>query len=333
MARRILILYTGGTIGMDETPDGLAPVPGLLPRLMQRFESDDLHFDIVEYAQLIDSSAITIDHWNQLIGDISANYAKYDGFVVIHGTDTMAYTASVLAFALRGLGKPVVLTGSQLPLVHPRSDGWGNLADALAAASQPDLAEVVLVFDRVMLRGCRARKVDAAHFNGFDSPNAPHLAHFGIHIDWQRALWRPAQGEFKPVTLDAQAEVWMLMLAPGRTAAMFGATLAANPPAGAVLLSYGNGNAPDDPELMDGIRTATQAGTLLLNLTQVLRGKVDVGAYAASQPLARAGGLSGGDMTPEAALAKLTVLAALNLPSTQARELLMQDWAGEVSAQ
>lgn len=333
MTKRILLLYTGGTIGMDETPEGLAPVPGLLPRLMQRFERDDLHFDILEYQQLIDSSAITIDHWNQLIGDIATHYDHYDGFVIIHGTDTMAYTASVLAFALRGLGKPVVLTGSQLPLVHPRSDGWGNLADALAAASEPDLAEVVLVFDRLMLRGCRARKVDAASFSGFDSPNAPHLAHFGIHIDWQRDMWRQPQGSFNPVMLDPQAQVWMLMLAPGQTAAMFGSALAAHPPAGAVLLSYGNGNAPDDPALMDGIRTATQAGTLLLNLTQVMHGKVDVGAYAASQPLAQAGGMSGGDMTPEAALGKLTVIASMKLPSTQARELLMQDWAGEVSAQ
>ncbi|XLM21840.1 asparaginase domain-containing protein, partial [Chromobacterium piscinae] len=109
----------------------------------------------------------------------------YDGFVVIHGTDTMAYTASVLAFALQGLAKPVVLTGAQLPLVHPRSDGWANLADALEAACQPDLNEVAIAFNRLLLRGCRARKLDVEHFDGFNSPNAEPLAEFAIHAHWR----------------------------------------------------------------------------------------------------------------------------------------------------
>ncbi|KIA79346.1 L-asparaginase, partial [Chromobacterium piscinae] len=150
---RILVLYTGGTIGMDHTPEGLAPVPGLLPRLLQRFERPGLEFDIVEFAQLIDSSAITPRQWNEIIDALVSRYAQYDGFVVIHGTDTMAYTASVLAFALQGLAKPVVLTGAQLPLVHPRSDGWANLADAFEAACQPDLHEVAIAFNRLLLRG------------------------------------------------------------------------------------------------------------------------------------------------------------------------------------
>ena len=180
MSRRILLLYTGGTIGMDDTEHGLAPVPGLLPRLIERIVHRDISLEVVEYPELIDSSAITLAHWNRIIGDIVRHYDQYDGFIVVHGTDTMAYTASILAFALQGIGKPVVLTGSQLPLVRARSDGWNNLADALEAASQPDLHEVVIVFSSVMLRGCRARKVDAARFHGFDSPNCPVLAEFGI---------------------------------------------------------------------------------------------------------------------------------------------------------
>jgi len=329
MATRLLVLYTGGTIGMDHTPAGLAPVPGLLPKLLDRFRRDDLVIDVVEYPELIDSSAITVAHWNRLIDDISTNYAAYDGFVVIHGTDTMAYTASVLAFALHGLSKPVVLTGSQLPLVHPRSDGWSNLADALETAAQPDLCEVVLAFNRQLLRGVTARKLDAASFAGFDSPNAAPLAEFGIDVSWYRARWRQPYGEFAPVRLDESAEVLLFMLAPGATAAQVGRTLAERKPAGAVLLSYGNGNAPADPALLDGVRAASAAGSLILNLTQVVHGRVAVGAYAASQPLAQAGALPGADMTPEAAIAKLTVLASQQLETALARALLEKSLVGE----
>jgi len=329
---RLCILYTGGTIGMDHTPAGLAPVPGLLPRLLERLRTPGREFDLVEYPQLIDSSAITVAHWKQLIADIAGRYDDYDGFVVIHGTDTMAYSASVLAFALRGLSKPVVFTGSQLPLVHPRSDGWGNLADAMEAASQPDLAEVVVVFNRLMLRGGRARKVDAASFAGFDSPNAAPLATFGIEANWRRQEWRaPGRQPFAPVTLNEQAKIAALMLTPGAGAALFGQLLQTDGLDGALLLSYGNGNAPAEPALLQGVRQATAAGALVLNLTQVQRGAVEVGAYAASQPLAQAGAIPGADMTPEAALAKLTVLAALDWPLAQKRAALLEDWAGEFS--
>ncbi|RXZ45607.1 asparaginase [Crenobacter cavernae] len=327
---RLCVLYTGGTIGMDHTPDGLAPVPGLLPRLMQRLRDAGHDFDLIEYEELIDSSAITIAHWNRIVADIADRYDAYDGFVVIHGTDTMAYTASVLAFALKNLSKPVVLTGSQLPLVHPRSDGWSNLADAFEAASQKDLVELAIAFDRLLLRGCRARKVGAASFSGFDSPNAPHLATFGIAARWHREHWRakPA-GEFAAQTLDESARVVALFLTPGEGAAIFGKRLAEGDLAGAILMSYGNGNAPDEPALIEGVKKATEAGTLVLNLTQVFRGAVKVGAYAASQPLARAGALPGADLTPEAALAKLTVLASQSGTAEEKRARLMEDWAGE----
>ncbi|MCL6263868.1 asparaginase [Craterilacuibacter sp. RT1T] len=330
MSKRILVLYSGGTIGMDHTPAGLAPVSGLLPRLLERFRSEQLDFELIEYPQLIDSSAITLANWNSLIGDIASHYHACDGFVIIHGTDTMAYTASVLAFALQGLAKPVVITGSQLPLVHARSDGWGNLADAFEAACQEDLHEVVLAFDRVLLRGCRARKVDAASFAGFASPNAAPLAQFGIHIQWQRALWRQAQGNFHAQHLDEQVNILPLMLMPGAAAASFGALLQ-GAHHGAVLMSYGNGNAPAEAALLAGVASASARGLPVLNLTQVQKGSVEVGAYAASQPLAQAGALPGLDMTPEAALGKLTVLASMPLTAAQRRAYLQQDWAGEMT--
>ncbi|WP_293761400.1 asparaginase [uncultured Aquitalea sp.] len=329
---RLLVLYTGGTIGMDQTPDGLAPKPGLLPRLLERFLKPDLQFDVVEYPSLIDSSAITPAHWNQLLGDLSRERDRYDGFVVIHGTDTMAYTASLLAFALRGFGKPVVVTGSQLPLVHPRSDGWSNIADALEAACQRDLAEVVIAFDRLLLRGCRARKLDAAGFSGFASPNAAPLARFGIQADWRRELWRKPDGDrFVPMALDERLRVACLFLTPGHGATLMGQMLAEDRLDGAALMSYGNGNAPAEPALLDGVAALSARGGAVLNLTQVTVGAVEVGAYAASQPLARAGAVPGADMTPEAAVAKLTVLLSQGLRGEALRARLAENLAGEIS--
>jgi len=333
MKRRLLLLYTGGTIGMDDTEAGLAPVPGLLPRLLERFASDERELDVVEYPRLIDSSAITIAHWNQIIDDIASRYDRYDGFVVVHGTDTMAYTASALAFALKGLGKPVVLTGSQLPLVRARSDGWNNLADALEAASQPDLCEVTIAFDRVLLRGCRARKVDAARFHGFDSPNCPVLAEFGIEPRWARETWRKPVEAFTVQRFDEAARIGAFFLTPGAGAALIGQALGEHKLDAALLMSYGNGNTPDDAALLDGVRRASEAGTLVLNITQAVHGAVEPGAYAASQPLVAAGALPGFDLTPEAALAKLTWLVSQPETLSVRRSLLAKCVAGECSIQ
>ena len=243
----------------------------------------------------------------------------------------MAYTASVLAFALQGLNKPVVLTGSQLPLVHPNSDGWVNLADAFAAACQPDLAEVVIVFDRVMLRGSRARKVDAAHFHGFDSPNCPALAEFGMTPHWNRPMWLAHHGSFKVLRLNPSARVAAFFLTPGCGAALIGQTLGSAGLDAALLMSYGNGNTPADAGLLDGVRSAIRSGTVVLNITQALRGSVEPGTYAACQPLIQAGALSGGDMTPEAALAKLTWIASLPLPAEVRQGLLETSLVGELT--
>jgi len=329
MPRRILLLYTGGTIGMDDTAAGLAPVAGLLPRMIERLASSERQLDVVEYPQLIDSSAITLAHWNQIIDDISRAYHQYDGFVVVHGTDTMAYSAAMLAFALQGLAKPVVLTGSQLPLVRARSDGWSNLADALEVACQADLHEVVLAFDRVLLRGCRARKVDAASFHGFTSPNCPALAEFGIEPSWHRHLWRQATAAFAPQRLNEQVEIGAFFLTPGAGAGLIGDALGRERLNGALLMSYGNGNAPADAGLLAGVRQATARGALVLNLTQCQHGAALPGAYAASQPLLMAGALPGWDLTPEAALAKLSWLASLDLDVSQRRALLARSLIGE----
>lgn len=330
MTRRILLLYTGGTIGMDDAADGLAPAPGLLPRQIERLHDPRFEVEVLEYAQLIDSSAITPAHWNRMIADIGARRDEFDAFVLVHGTDTMAYTASILAFALQGLGKPVVLTGSQLPLVRARSDGWNNLADAFEAACQPELQEVVIVFDRVMLRGCRARKVDAAGFHGFDSPNCPVLAEFGIAPRWYPERWRSSRARFEGRALDEHACVAAFFLTPGAAAGLIGQTLREPRLTGAVLMSYGNGNTPDDVGLLDGVRAASARGCLVLNITQALAGAVEPGVYAASQPLLRAGALPGRDLTPEAALAKLCWLVSGPDGVAARRALLLRDLVGEM---
>ncbi|KUM01657.1 asparaginase [Chromobacterium subtsugae] len=329
---RILVLYTGGTIGMDHTPDGLAPVPGLLPRLLQRFVRPGLEFDVVEFEQLIDSSVLVPSQWNQIIDALAPRYDAYDGFVVIHGTDTMAYTASVLAFALQGWKKPVVLTGAQLPLVHPRSDGWANLADALEAACQPDLHEVAVAFDRLLLRGCRARKLDVECFAGFNSPNDLPLAEFAIHAHWHKPRWLPGEGERRAQRVDENLKLAALMLTPGHGSALAGQVLQREGLDGAILLCYGSGNAPADPALLAGVAAMTARGCPVLTLTQVARGGVEVGAYAASQPLARAGALPGADLTPEAALAKLQVLLSAGLAWPELAAGLVRPLRGELSA-
>jgi L-asparaginase len=330
MPKRLLLLYTGGTIGMEASVGGLIPSPGMLPRMLERLTLPERTLDVTEYPELIDSSAVMPGHWNRMIDDIARHYYEYDGFVLVHGTDTMAYTASALAFALQGLGKPVVLTGAQLPLGVPGSDGWNNLSDALEAACQSDLHEVVIAFDRVLLRGCRARKIDAARFHGFDSPNELPLAEFGISPCWHRERWHQAHSGFVPRTLSETARVAALFLTPGAGAAIIGETLASGRLDAALLMSYGNGNTPADPVLLDGVRQACAAGTLVLNITQALHGAVEPGAYAASQPLVAAGALAGADLTPEAALAKLTWVCSLPIGPDARRALLLEPQAGEM---
>ncbi|MDF0605121.1 asparaginase [Neisseriaceae bacterium TC5R-5] len=329
--RRILVLHTGGTIGMEASPAGLVPVPGLVPSLLERYRRPGLDLTVLELAELIDSSAITPRHWNQIIAQLAEHYHHYDGFVLTHGTDTMAYTASVLAFALQGLAKPVVLTGAQLPLLHPRSDGWGNLADALEAACQSDLHEVSIAFNRLLLRGCRARKLSAEQFAGFDSPNCPPLAQFAIQTHWQRQHWRTAQRPFQAQSLNDTLKLACLFLTPGYGAQLAGQAMLTQELDAAVVMSFGNGNAPADPLLLEGVANMHQRGAPVVNISQVLQGAVAVGAYAASQALAGAGALSGRDLTPEAALAKLHYLLSTGLSAQPLLAALDCSLAGEMS--
>jgi L-asparaginase len=334
--RRVYIAYTGGTIGMRRVGGHYAPAPGYLASLMAELpELRDERapaYTVREYPQLRDSATMSPRDWTAIAEDIAANYAGYDGFVVLHGTDTMAYTASALAFMLRGLAKPVLLTGSQIPLCELRSDARENLITALLIAASQPIPEVCLSFGSRLLRGCRAVKVNASGLAAFDSPNLPPLAQIGIDITIDARLVRPPPApdtELSVQALDPGVRIGALRLFPGISAEMVAAVLA--PLRGLVLEAYGSGNGPDAPELLAVLAEAAARGVVIVACTQCLRGRVDLGAYASGAALARAGVVSGHDMTVEAALSKLFYLLSAGHPPDEARALMGRDLRGEVT--
>ena len=336
MKKKVCILYTGGTIGMKPTPQGYAPEAGYLGRVMASmpdFSSPEMpRYDICEYSPLLDSSNMGPRHWLAIARDIADKYGDYDGFVVIHGTDTMAYTASALPFMLEGLAKPVVLTGSQIPLCRVRSDGRENLVTALMVVALTPVPEVCLCFGNRLLRGCRATKVDAAGFQAFASPNFPDLGHIGVTIRPRPELLLPVR-HANGLTVHplSDARVGALRLFPGISAELV-ANVLRSPLQGLVLETYGMGNGPsNDADLMDVLTEACKRGVVIVNCTQCLRGTVDQGGYEAGSALARAGVVSGADMTAEAALTKLIYLFSLGLAPDDIRDKMTRNLRGELT--
>lgn len=336
---RVYVAYTGGTIGMARTSDGYAPQAGYLAELMAAMpelrapEMPD--YTVYEYPTLLDSANMTPHHWRSIADDIARHYQAYDGFVVLHGTDTMAYTASALPFMLEGLAKPVILTGSQIPLCEVRSDARANLINALLIAGAGEIAEVCLCFGDKLLRGCRAQKLAADGLNAFDSPNYPPLGRLGIHIEIDHALARRPSPQ-APAQLNVQTlvnpPVAVLRLFPGITADLV--RIMTQPPLrGLVLETYGVGNGPDrDTDFIDALAEATARGVVIVACTQCVRGAVDLHAYRAGSALAKAGVLSGHDMTTEAALAKMFYLFSRGLDTPAIRAAIGQDLRGELTA-
>jgi len=343
MAQRktVYIIHTGGTIGMAQTPAGYAPQAGFLATQLARLpELADPRmpaFAVHELTPLLDSANMTPANWAQIAADIYAHYDEYDGFLVLHGTDTMAYTASALPFILRQTGKPIIVTGSQIPLCELRSDGRENLITGLLLAAESEIPEVCLFFGNRVLRGCRSVKVSANGFDAFDSPNYPPLGAAGIEISiYRERLLRPAAGSdaARPTLhthgLD-QAAVGALRLFPGIAARVL-ENMLMPPIQGLVLETYGVGNGPDqDPAFLAVLRRAADRGVVIVNCTQCLRGAVSMGEYATGAALARAGVISGGDMTTEAALAKLTYLLSAGLSPDEVKAALGRSLCGEVS--
>ncbi|WBA09955.1 asparaginase [Salinivibrio kushneri] len=332
--KHIYIAYTGGTIGMQKSDHGYVPVSGFLQQQLEKmpeFHRPEMPlFTIHEYEPLIDSSDMTPTDWQRIADDIGENYHKYDGFVILHGTDTMAYTASALSFMLENLEKPVIVTGSQIPIAELRSDGQANLLNALHIAANYPVNEVTLFFNNQLLRGNRSTKSHADGFNAFTSPNLPALLEAGIHIEVKAdKLNQPSDGPFKVHTINDQP-VAVIMMYPGISPDVVKNALK-QPVNAMILLTFGVGNAPQQPELLDLLKQATDRGVLVLNLTQCLAGRVNMGGYATGCALADAGVLSGYDMTPEAALAKLHFLLSQSLPFETLRTLVQKDLRGELS--
>ncbi|MFN8770031.1 MAG: asparaginase [Neisseriaceae bacterium] len=329
--KKVLIIYTGGTIGMDYTDEGLRVIPGLFySQIKSLAPIAGVNLDLIEYENLIDSSDINLDHWKRMIHDISTHYKQYDGFVIVHGTDTMAYTASFLSFALKGLNKPVILTGAQLPLVHRRSDGWSNLIDAIYSAMQDELVEVAIAFNHNLYRGCRTQKISTNRYVGFDSVDEEPLAEFGINILWHKRRWlKRKRFTFSPI-IPRPANVLNLVFTPGYTTDFIADTLS-NPELEAVVLqTYGSGTIPmTHTNLVNSLLSATKRGVIVVSVTQVIEGRIS-NEYSNSK-LSGLGIISGCDMTPEAAITKLWILLSTQMSKDRIKAAISTSLVGELT--
>ena len=330
----VYVLCTGGTISMQKTAQGYAPTPGYVEEAMAKMpelaNADMPSYTVHEYEQPIDSANMTPQHWMQMGQHILDNYDRYDGFVILHGTDTMAYSASALSFMLENLGKPVILTGSQLPLFETRNDARENLINAMLFAGQYRIPEVCIYFNNKLFRGNRSKKVDASSFSAFASPNYPALGKVGTEILLRHHLVREAS--LAPLQLQAiqPLSIGALRIFPGISLALLKHFL--QPPVQALVLeTYGLGTAPEDPEFLAIIQAATQAGIIIVNCSQCPTARVKMSRYAAGTALLNAGVISGRDMTTEAALAKLFYLFSKNLGLDEIKRRMAMDLCGELT--
>lgn len=338
----ILLIYTGGTIGMKEDPSIQALRPFDFSQILEEvpeLRKFAYRIDSYTFDPLIDSSDIEPSHWRTLAGLIESRYDDYDGFVILHGTDTMAYSASALSFMIEGLTKPVIFTGSQLPIGTPRTDGKENLISAveIAAAKDKDghaiVPEVCICFDNVLMRGNRTTKINSSNFRAFHSENLPPLAEAGISIRYNSSLIiRPEDWDAAPVFhKELDTRVSILKLHPGITPQVARGILCGEGSRAVILETYGAGNAPSKGWLMDLIREAEGMGKILLNITQCSAGSVDMDIYATGKCLKEAGVVSGYDSTTESALGKLFFLMGQSVHNPVVKSLLSENLRGEIS--
>ena len=342
MARpKIMIIYTGGTIGMIENPVTHSLQPFDFTHLIDnvpKIKKLDYEINNIQFHPPIDSANMDPERWVEIARSIADNYADYDGFVVLHGTDTMAYTASALSFMLENLHKPVIITGSQLPIGEVRTDGEENLITALQIAAatdidgEPMVQEVAILFEDYLWRGNRSTKISADYFNAFKSNNYPYLAKIGLDIQFhkERLLRNHAHRPLK-VQYNLDRNVMFLTLFPGITETTLRHLLATPGIKGIVMKSFGAGNAPTDRWFVDAIHDAVKRGIVIVNVTQCVNGGVNSERYMTGNARSAAGVISGNDITSEAALTKLMYLFGMGLTADEVKKYLNFSLCGEVS--
>ena len=338
----ILLIYTGGTIGMKEDPALQALTPFDFSQILE--EVPELakfayRIDSYTFDPIIDSSDVEPSHWISLVRLIEERYDEYDGFVILHGTDTMAYSASTLSFMIEGLTKPVVFTGSQLPIGTPRTDGKENLISSVEIAAAKDeeghalVPEVCICFDNVLIRGNRSRKFNSDNFRAFRSEDYPPLAEAGISIRYNTALIRkPACWDIRPkFHTELDTRVSILKIHPGITPGVVRDILLGEDTRAVIIETYGAGNAPSKEWFLSIVREASEKGKILLNVTQCLAGKVNMDIYATGKNLKAAGVINGYDTTTESALGKLFYLLGVFSTNEEVKAGLEMDLRGEIS--
>lgn len=335
----IMIINTGGTIGMvkDKETGTLHAVRGdELFRHIPILSQLDEQIDFYSFDPLLDSSNMCPQHWVEIAGVIEENYEKYDGFVVLHGSDTMAYTASALSFMLENLNKPVIFTGSQLPLGMVRSDGRENLTAAIEIASAredetPIVSEVCIYFENLLLRGNRTFKYNADNFKAFHSGNLPPLAEVGVNIKFNHNLILKPNFKKLKVHTSLDSNITIIKLYPGINETAVKAQFGIPGLKAVILETYGSGNAMTDSWFLDALRDAISRGIILLNVTQCKAGSVVMGKYQTSAEMRQIGVISGYDMTTESALAKLMYLLGTGLPKDEVVNLMQFSLRGEMT--
>lgn len=338
---KILIVYTGGTIGMIENPETRALEPFDFNHLIDnvpKIKMLDFDIDNYQFEEPIDSSAMDPSHWSDIARVIERFYDDYDGFVVLHGTDTMAYTASALSFMLENLEKPVIITGSQLPIGEVRTDGEENLITALqVAAAKEDsersmVREVAILFENNLWRGNRSTKRSADNFDAFSSNNYPELARVGLSIAFNKdALWRrPATGPLR-VHKNLCRDVMYLDLFPGITESCVRHAFSTPGIRGVVMKTFGAGNAPTSSWFISAVKDAIDKGIVIVNITQCYNGCVMPMRYLTGLELSQAGVVSGHDLTSEAAITKLMYLFGEGLSSKEVEKYMEYSLCGEMT--
>lgn len=334
MKKNICILYTGGTIGMVPTEKGYSPKEGYfkdeLMNLAELHSPIMPNWDLIEFIPLLDSSNIALEQWNEIGTAIYNNYDKYDGFVVLHGTDTMAYTASALSFMLENLSKPVILTGSQIPLCEVRNDARDNLITSMLLASSEKISEVCLYFENKLMRGNRSTKISADGLFAFNSPNFPYLAEVGIDIKYNESIFMDKPKTPINLVLFKPINIAVLKVFPGIQFELF-ESIMTEKLNGIVLETFGSGNIPSyDHALLPIIKKAFQHGTIIAVCSQCMQGTVKLGAYETSSALKSVGAVSGYNMTTEAAVSKLYYLFSKGYEKEKIKTLMETPLIGEL---